>query len=231
VLEELTGIPQNNWQDVIVDRLDKGYSITDVLLIPNDSHRVAALEIIQGITLYHGTPIPSQNQARKEVFRLMTVDGEPLGKVKVGRRYKDRKGRGFSSRELDRMAMAGKTPDIFQEYPAEFDAESPMAAFLLDRHGYGLFVRRYRRRSGPSRKEMDGHSKPVVPIDMWRLVEVGSIKARMAADELVESSKDSPADNARAVLERALKMSPGHTGASAALETLGSEEAAAKKKR
>lgn len=196
-------------RDAIERELDAGYLLTDVLLA-EPSPRVSALELIQGIVIERGRPIHT-GMERDERYQLATVDGEPIT-VKTGSLQKS-----VPADALQRMHQRGETVDRFATYPPVFELGGSRAVLVLSHHGYGLVEPRYRRRHSEGRQEKNSYGQPVTAIDRWRVVEIGSIMARRAADELVTKALelDDEAER-RAVLDRALLIYPGHEAATAA---------------
>lgn len=199
----------------IEDELDNGYLLSDVL-VAEMSVRVQALEIIQGIERDRDNRQVRTGQPREERFRLMTVDGKPLGNVKVGQRTKK-----ISSTKLSEMAMRGESPDIMKEYPSSFEVDGERAVYLMSQYGYGFIEPRFRRRHAANRQEKDSYGNDVVPIDRWRLVEYGSRFARQAAEELVGRAATAEPGDAERLLKRADELYPEYTPGAAMLAARG----------
>ena len=199
-------------RDAIERELDGGYLLTDVMLA-EPSPRVAALELIQGIIIERGRPIHT-GMERDERFRLATVDGEPIT-VKVGATQKS-----VPADALQRMHQRGETVDRFATYPPVFELNGSRAVLVLSQHGYGMIEPRYRRRHAEGRQEKNSYGQPVCPIDRWRVVEIGSIMARRAADELVAKAGVTEDEAERqALLDRALLIYPDHQSVAALAAT------------
>lgn len=214
MFENLSGIrnPADR-REALIDELDTGYQLTDVML-SGTAHRVAALEAIQGIVIERSRPMKLEPE-RPEQFRFATVDGEPLGKIKIGGQL-----RSIPADKLLQMHQRKQSADIFAEYPADFEVGGERAILILNRHGFGFPEPRYYCRHAQGRKELDAYGNPVIAIDRWRVVEVGSVFAEQAADELVGKASSLGDTEKRAVLERALHIYPGHRAAESALEQM-----------
>jgi hypothetical protein len=198
-------------RDAIERELDGGYLLTDVMLA-EPSPRVAALELIQGIVIERGRPLHT-GMERDERFRFATVDGEPI-KVKTGALQKS-----VPADKLHRMHQRGETVDRFTTYPPVFELGGSRAVLVLAQHGYGLIEPRYRRRHSEGRQEKNSYGQPVYAIDRWRVVEIGSIMASRAADELVAKAGEAEDEAERqALLDRALLIYPDHRSAAALAE-------------
>jgi len=200
-------------KDGIEAELDRGdYLMTEVMLA-DDRCKVEAMEMIQGIGKDEdGRQVPGFE--RQERFHLMTVDGKPLGAIKVGQNP-----RSLTTKKLKAMEIRGKNADIIRTYPADMPSLSGKeAALILHFYGWGLVPgERYRRRHGRNRRELDAYGNPVSAIDRWRVVEVGSIFAKDAADDRCRfAAKANNLTVQRELLERALQLYPGHPAAQAA---------------
>ncbi len=156
------------------------YKITDVLLLePQD--QIEIMELIQGVVRKGGRPEAHPEQARAETFRLRTVTGEPLGKVKMGL-DPDFSG---TTRDERRLHRVGLSPYIYREFPAEFSVNAAVATMLLTQFGYMIARPRFTNRNAELRGEKDANGHPVKPRSRWLLVEVGSVleqRAREARD-------------------------------------------------
>lgn len=226
MLEGLEKIRNPSERRSTIERaLDGGYQVTEVLLLPK-AVSVEVQEIILGIIKDSaGRPMHTGN-GRYDQIRLMSVDGRPLGAVKVGQQPHS-----ISTGKLAEMEARGESPDIMVQYGADFDVLPERAIMLLHSMGYGVASRRWRCRSASSRKEKDAHGRDVKAIDEWRLIERGSRFAAQAASELVTRARgempeypDIDRTESRRLLARALEISPGHTGAQAALDAMGADE-------
>lgn len=166
----------------IVSYLDShpDYHITDVLLLPTEP-QVEILEVIHGMVREGGRPRVRSELARDEQFRIRTVNGKPLGRVKMGF---DPSFTG-TTRDERRLARTGATPYLYRDFPAEFVVASPVAVYLLAHFGYGLASPRKTCRNAVLRDEKDACGRPVLGQDRWLLVEAGSVlegRARDAGD-------------------------------------------------
>jgi hypothetical protein len=210
---------------VIERALSGGYLLTDVLSLPM-ALSVEVQEIILGIVHDSGGRQMRSGFGRRDTIHIQTVDGKPLGRVKIGQQPHS-----ITTTKLTEMELRGDSPDIFEEYGADFDLDPERAIMLLKHLGYGLNAQRFRRRLSAARGEQDSHGREVSPIDGWRIVERGSRFARKAADELVSRAAGThpefaPVDKteSRRLLARALELVPGHAGAQAALDAAKSEQ-------
>ena len=167
--------------ELIDDELDRGgWTITDVLLLEDQGLQVDVLARIHGLRrLPDGTLQLDEHRAdaRDARITLRTVDGKPLGRVKVGLI-------GMSAREQRRAEQLGSIPGEgayhMREFPAEFTVRTKLAVHLLQQWGYGIARPRWCNRHAEGREEKDAHGKPVRRIDRWRLVERGSSMERLA---------------------------------------------------
>lgn len=155
-----------------------GYSISEVILLePQD--QIEIMELIQGTIREGGRPKPRPDLARTETWRLRTVDGAPLGRVKMGI-DPDWSG---TTRDQRRLARIGRTPYMYRDFPAVFEANAATATLLLTQLGYGIARPRRTNRNAEVRGEVDANGSPVRSVDRWRLVEIGSILEQQAAAE------------------------------------------------
>lgn len=155
-----------------------GYSITEVLLL-DLADQIEIMELIQGTIREGGRPKARPDLARSETWRLRTLDALPLGKVKMGI-DPDWSG---TTRDQRRLARIGKTPYLFREFGAQFDANAATSTLLLTQFGYQLARPRRTNRNAELREEKDASGMPVKSVDRWRLVEVGSVLEQQAASE------------------------------------------------
>jgi hypothetical protein len=158
----------------ISEVLDRGYHLSDVLLL-DTQQQDDVLRVIMGCVSDGGLQRLDPMLARSERIKLRTVDGKPLGRVKLGLKP-------MSTREARRLHMAGGSEEITREFPAEFEVEPVIAIHLLRTFGWGLIQPRHRNRNAERTGEKDAHGQPVVSRDRWRLVEVGSDFERRARE-------------------------------------------------
>jgi hypothetical protein len=209
VFEQLDhiGEPQK-WREAIRKELDAGYTVTDVKLA-RDPWRVFAREIICGVSR-NSANMPTQNAPRSDVRRVFTFDGKPH-RIKMGGPDDP-----MTTRQMREATLRGQELDKYETFGPDSHIPASILLTLLDRFGYGMTKRRYRNRNAEARAEKDAVGKPVRRIDDWVFIEEGSRFARVAADEIVANEADN-----RERLEWALKVCPGHEGATAALAELG----------
>ena len=167
----------------IADYLDAhgGYLISDIMMLPSDA-QVEVLETVNGITRVGGKPTIERLDIRPDTFSLRTVDGQPLGKIKLGF---DPSWRGTTTRDARRLARLGRSPYLYKEFGAEFSTMAAVAVPLLTQFGYGIALPRIACRNAELREETDSAGRAVRSVDRWRLVEVGSAfeaQAREAGD-------------------------------------------------
>lgn len=154
----------------IGEELDRGYLLTDILILPDRLMSTAALEVITGTVVEGGRPRVEQMLRRGETFTLRTCSGEPLGEMKLGMDPSKR----WTSREQRTRAMAGEHAEIRRVFPARFAVDAETAAHLLRSRGYGIARPRYFCRAAMHREIRDSHGGVVKARDNWLLVEEGS---------------------------------------------------------
>jgi len=155
---------------LIIEELDEkakagGYYLTDIFLVDDQHTTIMALEAITGHRR-DAQGNESSTVPRREKFKLRTLDGQPLGRVRVGVRP-------MRADQIRLARLRGEDEDVYEEYPAEFECSGPEAAMLLSRYGYGISWPKTTHEASAIRKDKDSRGEPVVPNWRWRLVEVG----------------------------------------------------------
>lgn len=144
---------------------NRGYLLTDILLIESRQLQTQVLEVINGIIVEGGIPRQESFDARPERFTLRALGG-PY-KIKVGME-------GMTTREERALVMRGESPYRYREFDGTFDVTAEMGTYLLKNFGYGFFHPRYMCRHAANTGEKDCQGSQIKPTDRWLFVEVGS---------------------------------------------------------
>jgi hypothetical protein len=156
-----------------------GWTLSDVLTIEHPVIQTEMLEVLNGYVREGGRPRQYDGLRIDARIKLRTVDGEPLGRVRMGLDPRKR----WNVRQQRSKAMRGETIDLYREFPAEFEADIPTATHLLRHFGWGIHTPRYFARNAELRNEIDAHGGKVKRRDTWRLVESGSLQEELARNE------------------------------------------------
>ncbi len=164
---------QHDRRAAIESILAAPHHLTDVLTIADLGLQTEVREVLTGVRRVGRRPEFRHGLMSRGTYRMRTVDGRPFGGLKI----EPVEG---NARQLRRLSMMGQPLARTMDLGAEFDVDAFVGLMLLSQHGYGLTRPRYWRRNAEASGEKDSAGRPVLRVDRWRAVEVGSVMDAMA---------------------------------------------------
>lgn len=142
-----------------------GYFLTDVLLAKDRDASQMAIELITG-TSVDASGNRNYRPPRDEVFRFRTIDGSPMGRVRMGERS-------MTASERRVAKLHDEDTAYYKEFGKVLELKGREAVSLAKRYGYQLSQPGVLRKGAQARGDVDSWGRPVKVRPRWRIVEVG----------------------------------------------------------